>query len=99
MAFRAKWHDEAPEPRLQWRVHKNDLVKLDVEGEERVMRVVSIWDRYLQLAGHTETNLAERYHDGEFKWTFGNYDKLKEAKFRRVTVGLFGELRDPAKTP
>lgn len=97
--FRAKWHDEIPEPRLRWRVHKNDLVRLEVDGEERVMRVVSIWDRYLQLAGHTETNLAERYRDGEFKWTFGNYDKLKELKFRRVTVGPFGELRDPAKTP
>ncbi len=97
--FRAKWRDVTPEPRLKWRVHKNDLVRLDVDGEERVMRVVSIWDRYLQLAGHTETNLAERYRDGEFKWTFGNYDRLKELKFRRVTVGPFGELRDPAKTP
>jgi CRISPR-associated endonuclease Csn1 len=97
--FRAKWRDVTPEPRLKWRVHKNDLVRLDVDGEERVMRVVSIWDRYLQLAGHTETNLAERYRDGEFKWTFGNYDKLKELNFRRVTVGPFGELRDPAKTP
>lgn len=97
--FRAKWRETTPEPRLLWRVHKNDLVRLDVDGEERVMRVVSIWDKYLQLAGHAETNLVERYRDGEFKWTFGNYDKLKEAKFRRVTVGPFGELRDPAKTP
>lgn len=97
--FRAKWRETAPEPRLLGRVHKNDLVKLDVDGEERVMRVVSIWDRYLQLAGHADTNLSERYRDGEFKWTFANYDKLKEAKFRRVTVGPFGELRDPAKTP
>lgn len=97
--FRARWHAERPEPCLRWRVHKNDLVRLDVDGEERVMRVVSIWDKYLQLAGHTETNLAERYRDGEFKWTFGNYEKLKELKFRRVTVGPYGELRDPAKTP
>lgn len=97
--FRAKWREVTPEPNLKWRIHKNDLVRLDVDGEERVMRVVSIWDKYLQLAGHTETNLAERYRDGEFKWTFGNYDRLKELKFRRVTVGPFGELRDPAKTP
>ena len=97
--FSPLWRKTTPEPRLLWRVHTNDLVKLDVDGEERVMRVVSIWDRYLQLAGHTETNLVERYRDGEFKWTFGNYEKLQAAKFRRVTVGPFGELRDPAKTP
>ena len=98
--FRPKWRELSPEPRLLWRVHKNDLVRPQERGEERVMRVVSIWDRYLQLAGHEETNLAERYRDGEFKWTFGNYDKLKEAAgFRRVTVSPFGELRDPAKGP
>ncbi|MFM8534136.1 MAG: type II CRISPR RNA-guided endonuclease Cas9 [Acidimicrobiia bacterium] len=97
--FRPKWHDTVPKPRLMWRIHKNDLVKLVVESRELVMRVVSIWDKYLQLAGHEETNLAERYRDGEFKWTFANYDKLKEVNFRRVTVGLFGELRDPAKSP
>lgn len=97
--FRAKWRDISPEPRLLWRLHKNDLVKLVVDGETRILRVVSLWDRFLQLAGHEETNLADRYRDGEFKWTFGNYDKLKEQNFRRVTVGPFGEVRDPAKTP
>ncbi len=97
--FRPAWSRIEPTPRLLWRVHKNDLVKLAVGGEERVMRVVSLWDKYLQLAGHEETNLVDRYRDGEFKWTFGNYDKLKEQEFRRVTVGPIGELRDPAKGP
>jgi CRISPR-associated endonuclease Csn1 len=97
--FQPAWSRLEPTPRLLWRVHKNDLVKLAVGDEERVMRVVSLWDKYLQLAGHEETNLVDRYRDGEFKWTFGNYDKLKEAGFRRVTVSPFGELRDPAKGP
>ncbi|MBS0222785.1 MAG: hypothetical protein JSR91_18820 [Proteobacteria bacterium] len=97
--FRPAWRDIVPESKLLWYVHKNDLVKLLVDGEEHVMRVVSIWDRYLQLAGHEETNLAERYRDGEFKWVFANYDKLKDLKFRRVTVSAAGELRDPAKKP
>ena len=97
--FQPAWHGVDSHPALKWRIHKNDLVKLLVDGEERVMRVVSLWDKYLQLAGHTETNLLERYRDGEFKWTFANYDKLKELKFRRVTVSPIGELRDPAKTP
>lgn len=97
--FRAKWRDEVPEPRLRWLVHKNDLVRLDVEGEARIMQVVSIEKPRLWLASHEEANLRERYRDGEFKWTFAVFTKLKEMNFRRVTVGPFGELRDPAKTP
>jgi len=97
--FQPRWHGDSPQSRLLWRVHKNDLVKLDVDGEERVMRVVSIWADLLRLAGHAETNLIARERDGEFKSTFKMYDKLKEAKFRRVTVSPSGELRDPAKTP
>ncbi len=97
--FQPAWSRLEPPPKLLWRVHKNDLVRLVANGEERTMRVVSLWDKYLQLTGHEETNLVERYRDGEFKWTFGNYEKLKELKFRRVTVGPFGDLRDPAKTP
>lgn len=97
--FRPKWRDMVPEPKLLWRIHKNDLVRLQDSGEDRIMRVVSIWERYLQLAGHREANLVERYRDDEFKWTFGNYDKLKELNFRRVSVSPVGELRDPAKGP
>lgn len=97
--FRPAWRGEAPEPRLRWLIHKNDLVRLDTGGEERVMRVVSLWDKYLQLAGHEETNLLDRYREGEFKWTFANYDKLQDLKFRKVSVDLTGDLRDPAKRP
>ena len=32
-------------PKLLWRIHKNDLVKLLVGAEERIMRVVSLWDK------------------------------------------------------
>lgn len=96
--FRPQWSRLEPLPRLLWRVHKNDLVRLDM-ADGHPLRVASIMDNYLRLAGHEETNLIERYRDGEFKWVHANYDKLKELKFRRVTVGPCGELRDPAKTP
>ena len=96
--FQAAWQTETPKPRLLWRIHKNDLVMLDM-GDGRPLRVVSIMDNYLRLAGHEDTNLIERYRDGEFKWVHANYDKLKEMKFRKVTVDPLGELRDPAKRP
>ncbi len=76
-------------------VRKNDYVKLQANGKERVMRVVSVWERYLQLAEHFETNLAERYRGGDFKWTFANYDKLHEMRARPVTVDVLGRVRDP----
>jgi len=96
--FRPRWRDISPEPRLLWRIHKNDLVRLDMAGE-RPMRVVSILDNYLRMAGHEDTNLRERYADGEFKWTHANFEDLKDQNFRRVSVGPAGELRDPAKGP
>lgn len=96
--FQTEWSKVKPQPKLLWRIHKNDLVKLDM-ANGHLLRVVSIMDNYLRLAGHEDANIAERYRDGEFKWVHANYDKLKELKFRRVTVSPIGELRDPAKTP
>ena len=96
--FQTNWSKIKPQPKLLWRIHKNDLVKLDM-ANGHLLRVVSIMDNYLRLAGHEDTNIAERYRDGEFKWVHANYDKLKELRFRRVTVSPIGELRDPAKTP
>lgn len=93
--FTPGWRREDADARLIATVHKNDLVRLTVDGELRTMRVVSLWDRYLQLAGHNEANLAERYRAGMFKWTFANYDKLKEIGWRRVTVDLLGRVNDP----
>jgi len=93
--FAPRWQAEDAANRLVFSLHKNDLVRLDAGGEDKVMRLVSIWEKYLQLAGHAETNLAERYRDGEFKWTFANYDKLRDMRVRKVTVDLLGRLRDP----
>ncbi|QEX24824.1 hypothetical protein FRZ61_47660 [Hypericibacter adhaerens] len=94
--------------RLLWSIYKNDLLKLSIDekgddsdtgsttGEaKRVMRVVSIWENYLQLAEHKETNLAQRYRDGEFKWTFARYERLKELGTRKVSVDALGRIRDP----
>jgi CRISPR-associated endonuclease Csn1 len=93
--FVPRWRRDFAGARHLATFHKDDVVRLMIDGQERTMRVVSIWERYLQLAGHTETNLAERYRSGEFKWTFANYEKLKELKARKVTVDILGRVRDP----
>jgi CRISPR-associated endonuclease Csn1 len=77
------------------RFHKGDLVRMEVNGTERIFRVVSIWEKYLQLAEHFETDLAERYKEKQFKWTFANYNDLRERKLRKIGVDPIGRVRDP----
>ncbi len=94
-SFVPRWRQQQPAGRLIATFFKNDLVRLLVDGQERTMRVISIWERYLQLAPHHDTNLAERYRAGEFKWTFANYDKLRQLRVRKVTVDILGRVHDP----
>lgn len=104
-SFVPAWRTE-PTSCLLCSIYKNDLLKISSDekrggggsttnGSERIMRVVSIWENYLQLAEHMETNLAQRYRDGEFKWTFAGYDRLKELGMRKVSVDPLGCVRDP----
>lgn len=90
-----RWRSDVADARHVAIFHKDDLVRLQVDGMERTMRVVSIWEKYLQLAGHIDTNLAERYRSGEFKWTFANYEKLREQRVRKITVDVLGRVHDP----
>jgi CRISPR-associated endonuclease Csn1 len=94
------WRRSHPDARLVMRVHKGDLLKLEVEGTEKVMRVVrlEIAAQRLRLAEHKETgNLEKRHADPEdpFRWTFLSFSKLKPARCRRVTAGVLGGINDP----
>ncbi|MBX6321442.1 MAG: type II CRISPR RNA-guided endonuclease Cas9 [Rhodospirillaceae bacterium] len=93
--FLPRWREENPGAVLYDCFFKNDLVRLLVDGRERTMRVVSIWEKRLQLAGHTEANLSERYRLGELKWTFADYRKFGELRLRKLSVGLLGDVHDP----
>jgi CRISPR-associated endonuclease Csn1 len=93
--YSPRWRRENPAAHHVATYFKNDLVRLSVDGQDRTMRVVSIWEKYLQLAPHNETNLAERYRTGEFKWAFANYEKLKELRARKITVDVLGRVHDP----
>jgi CRISPR-associated endonuclease Csn1 len=93
--FAPKWCLQHPDAQLIASFHKDDLVRLVRDGREQTFRVASIWENYLQLAGHNETNLAERYRTGEFKWVFANYDKLQDEQARKVTVDILGRVSDP----
>lgn len=86
--------------RLVMQLHKNDLVRLEHGGTERVMRVVKLEpsnDRVI-LAEHFEGGrLTERHKDAEdrFEWLNVCYEPMRKRRARRVTVDFLGRLRDP----
>jgi CRISPR-associated endonuclease Csn1 len=92
------WRKEFPTARLIMRVHKGDLLRLEHEGVEQVMRVVSLWSNLLMLAGHLESgNLQKRHNDPDdpFRWAFVSFKQLKTHRARKVSVDVLGRLRDP----
>jgi CRISPR-associated endonuclease Csn1 len=86
--------------RLVMRVHKGDLLRLELDGMERIMRVVrlEIAAQRLRLAEHKETGNLEKRHsdpDDPFRWTFLSFSKMKDLRCRRVTADLLGRINDP----
>ena len=82
------------------RLHKGDYLRLEIDGEPRVMRIVrlEVENQRLRLAEHKESgNLEERHKDPDdpFRWTFVSFDQLRKRNARRVSVDLLGRVSDP----
>lgn len=83
---------------LVMRLMINDLVKFEVDGQMKVMRVVKIKGTgQVYFAEHYEANVDKRDSDTEdsFKYVSKYPGALKKARARRVTVSEIGDLRDP----
>src|SRR5690606_14856152 len=77
--------------RFIMRLHKGDMLKLEHDGAERVMRVVRLeaGDGRIRLAEHFEGgNLSERHRTtaDSFQWVRPFIHKLRAAKARLVRV-------------
>jgi CRISPR-associated endonuclease Csn1 len=93
------WRERYPGARLVMAVHKGDLLCLEHEGGERIMRVfrLSISNNVLYLADHQEAgSLQKRHNDGDdpFRWLFANIGGLRDRKARRVRVDELGRVYD-----
>ena len=80
------------------RLYKGDLIKLEHEGEERIMRVASIWQKQVVLADHNETgNLParDRNPDDPFSFIRPVITSLKLRNARKVLVDVLGRVHDP----
>lgn len=100
--FTPAWQSDFPGARLVMRVHKQDLMILEHEGEEKLCRVVTLepsaGNRRLKLVGNHESgNIQSRINDKNdpLKWIMGAFSMLKERKARKVGVDVIGRLRDP----
>jgi CRISPR-associated endonuclease Csn1 len=94
------WHDQYPDGRLVMRVHKGDLLRLEVDGVDQIYRVAKLEAGIgrLVLAEHYQGgNLAQRHKDeaDSFRWLFIAFNQLKARNARKVTVDPLGRVRDP----
>lgn len=92
------WKHDHPDAHPIMRVRKKDLLRLEKDGREQVMQVVSTWKNLLMLAGHKEGgDLQKRHKDPEnsFRWDFANFSKLKDRRARLVHVDPAGRVFDP----
>lgn len=98
------WRQTHPDATLVMTVHKGDLLKLDVGGQDTVMRVVRLEPSAgrLRLAAHVESGDLQKRHsdkDDPFRWTFVSFNQLKARRARKVTVDVLGRVRDPGPRP
>lgn len=76
----------------------DDFVRLDVDGNERTMRIAVITGSgQIFMCDHNEANVDSRNRDKKevFAYTSKYPGSLQKARGRRVTVSEIGELRDP----
>jgi CRISPR-associated endonuclease Csn1 len=89
-----------PAAKKVMRLHKGDFVRLEADGQEKVMRVVrlSISNNIVYLAAHAEGGeLAKRHNDRDdpFRWLFANISGMRERRARKVAIDPLGRVHDP----
>jgi len=97
--WQRNWRKVHPDARLVMRVRNGDLIKLDHDGEEKVMRVVRLnpSGNRIYLAAANEAGDYQRRHDDpddDFRWDLAGIGGLKSRKARLVRVTPDGQLID-----
>lgn len=97
--YACRWRDEHAGAKLVMRIHKGDLIRLDHEGQSKVMvvhRLDAAAGRF-KLAPHNETGNLDRRHatDNEidpFRWLMASYSTLKKMNAVQVRVDELGRV-------
>lgn len=83
---------------LVMRLQNGDIVKLQIDGQVRLMRVVKMNSQgQISFAAPNEANVSERDANkaDDFSYYRKNAGPLQGLNARRVTISAIGELRDP----
>lgn len=96
---RPRWREEHPDARLVMRIHKGDLVRLDHEGQSKIMVVhrLDASSGRFKLAPHNETGNLDRRHATDndidpFRWLMASYATLKRLGAEPVRVDELGRV-------
>lgn len=84
---------------LVMRLMRNDMVRLEHQGELRTLRVATIsGNGQVFMAEHNEANTDARNRSKELPYVSKMAGSFKASKARRVTVSPTGVVRDPGFT-
>lgn len=94
-----QWRANHPDAKLVMRICKGDLIRLDHDGETKIMvvhRLDASAGRF-KLAGHNETgNLDKRHATNNevdpFRWLMASYNTLRKANAVKVRVDELGRV-------
>ncbi len=98
--YAPRWPHDHPHAKLYMRLHKGDLIKLEHDGQEKLLRVFSLKPagKQLALAEHFESGQLQKRHDDQddpFRWVLLSFSQLPTRRARRITVDISGNLHDP----
>lgn len=93
-----RWPANHPGSKLLMRVYKDDLIRIEHEGERKIARVVRLEPSQgrIRLAPDRESGSLEdrnKSPNDPFRWIFGQYDRLKRWKARPVRVNETGNVK------
>ncbi len=95
--FQPRWATEEPRPHFIMRLYKGDILRLELDDEIKIMRIVRLVpsNSLLYLVGHNEAGSFQTRHDDKedpFRWMFPNFNKLKSFKATQVRVDFLGRV-------
>jgi CRISPR-associated endonuclease Csn1 len=95
-----RWRTDHPGASLVMQIFKGDLLKLEHDGQQRIMVVKSLepnQNRLWMVEQYESGNFAARKKDRDdsFDWLIANYERLRALGARKVGVNPFGRVHDP----
>lgn len=81
------------------RLRKGDLMRMEIEGIEKLLRIAKFSDGMIALAEHHEANVDARARVKSLKYIFKSPSTLKTARARLVGVDILGYINDPGFHP